>query len=383
MLKRLFIKDYKNTKDNNVRNKYGIVSGMYGIVSNLILTIIKLITGVITNSVSIIADGINNLTDTLSSILTIIGFKLSNRKPNQKHPYGYARYEYITGYTIAILILVVGVIFLKESIIKIFKPTNLIINKLTFIILIISIIIKITQMIVYLDFAKTIKSNTLKTSAIDTRNDIITTITILVSMIIMKIFKINLDGYLGLVVSIFIISSGITMLLENVEPILGIVPTKKRVNKISKKLLSYDGVQDIHGLVIHNYGVHNDFVTVHVEVDSSMNMIEAHDLMDIIENDFKEEFGIDLTIHMDPVIIGNKEIDNLKKEIEKYLHKLNKELKIHDFRITTGRRHTKVIFDCVVPYECDYNEEYLIMYLKEKINDEKYRYIIEIDRPFC
>jgi len=383
MLKKLFIKDYKNINDNNIRNKYGLVAGIYGIISNIILTIIKLITGVISGSVSIIADAINNLSDSVTSILTIVGFKLSNRKPNRKHPYGYARYEYITGYTISLLILIIGIVFFKESIEKIFNPTKLIINDITFIVLIVSILIKYTQIIVYSDFSKIIQSNTLKTNVIDSRNDIISTLTILFSMIIMKIFNINIDGYISLLVSIFIIISAIKMLIEILEPIIGIIPTKERVEFIENKLLSYDSVKGIHGLVIHNYGVHNDFITVHVEVDSNMNMIEAHDLIDIIENDFKEELGIDLTIHMDPIIIGNKELDDLKNKIENLLVQLNSNLKIHDFRITNGKKHKKILFDCVVPYETEYTEEYLINYLKENIKNENHKYIIEIDRPFC
>lgn len=384
MLKQIFIKNYKDIENPKVRNKYGKVAGIFGIISNLILGIIKLIIGFISNSVSIMADAINNLSDMLSSILTIIGFKLASKKPNHEHPYGYARYEYVSGFAIAILMLIMGLIFAKESITKIIHPEELIINNTTFLILFIAIVGKACQMFVYLDFSKTIESNTLKTSAVDTRNDIISTTAILISMIIMKKFNINIDGYLGLVVSLFVIYSSLQMVKEVLEPIIGIVPTKEQVNEITQRILSYDYVQGIHDLVIHNYGVHNDFVTVHVEIDSKMDMLKAHDLMDNIENDFRENLGISLTIHMDPVVLGNEKVDKLKQLIVSTIHKLDNSLEIHDFRIVEGTTHTNILFDCVVPYEKDYTAENIREYLNNNIkSEEKYYYVIEIDRPYC
>lgn len=384
MLKQIFIKNYKDIENPKVRNKYGKVAGIFGIISNLILGIIKLIIGFISNSVSIMADAVNNLSDMLSSILTIIGFKLASKKPNHEHPYGYARYEYVSGFAIAILMLIMGLIFAKESITKIIHPEELIINNTTFLILFIAIVGKACQMFVYLDFSKTIESNTLKTSAVDTRNDIISTTAILISMIIMKKFNINIDGYLGLVVSLFVIYSSLQMVKEVLEPIIGIVPTKEQVNEITQRILSYDYVQGIHDLVIHNYGVHNDFVTVHVEIDSKMDMLKAHDLMDNIENDFRENLGISLTIHMDPVVLGNEKVDKLKQLIVSTIHKLDNSLEIHDFRIVEGTTHTNILFDCVVPYEKDYTAENIREYLNNNIkSEEKYYYVIEIDRPYC
>lgn len=385
MLKKLFIKNYKNVDDPVVRNKYGKVAGIFGIVSNFILGIIKLIIGFVSNSVSIIADAVNNISDMASSILTIVGFKLASKKPDHKHPYGYARYEYISGFVIAILMFLMGLVFAKESIIKIIYPEELIINTVTFVVLLIAIFGKLIQMFVYKDFAKTINSNTLKTASIDTRNDIMSTSAIFISMIIMKVFNINIDGFLGLFVSLFVIYSSIKMIKEGLEPIIGIIPTKEYVKEIKDKLLSYEYVIGIHDLVIHNYGVHNDFITVHIEIDSKMNMIEAHDLMDIIENEFKEEKGIDLTIHMDPVIVGDPKVDKLKNKVIKVIKDLDKDLEIHDFRIVEGTTHTNILFDCVVPYEKNYSKDDLIKYLSENVKNKKMKYcfVIEIDRPFC
>lgn len=384
MLKRLFIKDYKNTSDPNVRNAYGKVAGVFGIFTNLILGIIKFIIGIISNSVSIMADAINNIADTASSVLTLIGFKLANKKPDKEHPYGYARYEYISGFVIALLMFIMGLTFAKESILKIFNPEELTINTVTYVILIIAIAAKLIQMFVYLNFSKAINSNTLKTNAVDTRNDIISTTTILISMIIMGIFNINIDGYLGLVVSGLIIYSSIGLIREVLEPIIGIVPTEERIEEVTKKLLSYDCVRGIHDLRIHNYGVHNDFITVHVEINSDMNMIKAHDLMDNIEKDFKKDLGTDLTIHMDPVDINNPIANKLYDLVKQGLLTFDIELEMHDFRIVEGPTHTNILFDVIIPFEKNYTIEEITEHLNKQIIPEKgnYYYVINLDRPY-
>ena len=385
MLKKLFIKDYTNTNDPNVRNQYGKVAGIFGIITNLILGIVKLIIGNISHSVSIMADAINNISDTATSILTLIGFKLSSKKPDKKHPYGYARYEYVAGLVIAILMFIMGISFVKESIINMFNPEDIVINGVTYIVIIIAVLGKFMQMMVYLNFAKAINSNTLKTTALETRNDIISTSAILVSMIIMSVFKINIDAFLGIAVSGLIVYSSINMIKEVLEPIIGIIPTEERVEEITKKLLSYEYVEGIHDLVIHNYGVHNDFVTVHVEIKSNMDIMKAHDLMDNIEKDFKDEMGIGLTIHMDPIEVGNPKVDALQSKVIEVIHQLDGALKIHDFRIVEGITHTNILFDCIVPYEKNYTEEEIRIYLSDSIKPEKkvYYYVIEVERPYC
>lgn len=385
MLKKLFIKDYTNISDPNVRNRYGKVAGIFGITTNLVLGIIKLIIGIISNSVSIMADAVNNIADMASATLTIIGFKLSNKKPDKEHPYGYARYEYVAGLVIGILMLIMGLTFAKESITKIFNPEELVINSITFVILGTAILGKIVQMLVYLDFAKSIDSNTLKANAIDARNDIISSTAIFISMIIMRIFNINIDGLLGLCVSGFVIFSSINTIKEVLEPIIGIIPTEERTNQITKKLLSYDCVLGIHDLVLHNYGVNNDFVTVHIEVNADMEILKAHDLMDNIEKDFKEQLGIDLTVHMDPIETNNEYVNKLNELVTKSLATLDQDLKIHDFRIVEGITHTNILFDCVVPYEKNYTLDEIKTHLTNTIIPEKetYYYVINIDRPYC
>ena len=301
MIKKLFIKNYKDTKNPEVRNRYGIVSGVFGIITNFILFLIKFIIGIISNSITIMADAFNNLSDSGSCIITILGFKLSNKPPDKEHPYGHKRYEYITAMIIALLIFSMGILFLKTSVDKMFNPEIISINYLKYIILLVAIIGKIIQMFVYYDFAKAIDSNTIKGNAIDARNDIISTASVLVASMIMGITKINLDAYFGFVVSIFILISALKMLKDTINPLLGIVPDDEKVRFIRKKILSYDGVYGIHDLVIHNYGVGSDFVTVHIEVNSSINIVDGHNIVDNIEKDFKEKYGIHLTAHIDPI----------------------------------------------------------------------------------
>lgn len=384
MLKQLVIKDYKNTQDSVVRQRYANVAGVFGIVSNLVIGVAKLVVGTASHSVSIIADATNSLSDCATSILTIVGFKLASKKPDHEHPYGHARYEYVVGFVIALFMLTMGLLFAKESVCKILWPQELSISVVTYVMLALAILVKVAQMVVYKDFAKAIDSNTLQANAEDTRNDIISTFAILVAMVIMGVFKVNVDGWLGLCVSIFVIISSIKTLQEELEPIIGIVPTPQRVKEITDALMSYDVVRGIHDLAIHNYGVHNDFVTVHVEVDASMSMLEAHDKIDNIERDFRNKMGIALTIHMDPVIVGDPKMDALMAQIGEKLQKLDPTLHFHDIRMVDGPSHTNVVLDCEVPQDKNYTSEFLANYLSENVkwNTQLY-FIVEIDRPLC
>jgi len=381
MLEKIFIKNYEDVNNSEVRNKYAIISGFFGIITNTLLAILKLIIGLLSHSISIVADAINNLSDMISSILTVIGFKISNKKADKHHPYGHARYEYILGVLISFLMLEFGLVFAYESINKIINPQELNISFYVYIILIVSIILKVLQMRVYSRYSKLINSKTLKAASIDTRNDILSTSVILLAMIIMGLFNINIDGYLGLIVSLFVIYSSVNTLIEAIEPLVGVRPSKKQVSEIKKKLLSYNYVLGIHGLMIHNYGVLNDFVTVHVEIDAHLSMVRAHDLIDKIENDFKNEMNTIITIHVDPVIIGNKKLNELKDNILLSIKELDKRIKINDFRVLHGKDKKIVLFDALVPFECNLDYNNLEEYLSNKYSD--YDFDIEIERPYC
>lgn len=385
MLKKIFIKNYKDVDNPKVRNRYGIVAGAFGIVTNIILFVIKFVIGIFSNSITIIADAFNNLSDSFSSILTIIGFKLSNKPADKEHPYGHARYEQITGILVSFLILAMGVLFTKSSIEKIINPEDISLTFVTYLILIIAIIGKFMQMCVYKDFSKAINSETIKANAIDARNDIISTTAVLIAMVIMGIFKVNLDAYMGLIVSIFIIISAWKTINEAISPMLGVPPTDEQVKSIEEKIKSYEGVAGIHDLMVHNYGPGRDFATVHVEIPADMNILVAHDLMDNIERDFREKLNINLTIHMDPLELENEYVSKLHSEVKKILNDFDKEITFHDFRVVKGNSHTNIIFDIVVPFDKNYTEEDFQKILQENLKDEKQKYyfVLTIDRPFC
>ena len=371
-------------KDPKLRTRYATRVGVFGIVSNLLLGVMKIVIGMMTGSIGIMADAVNNISDCASSGLTIVGFTLAEKKPDREHPYGHARYEYLFGFAIGIVMLLTGAMFAKESIQKIITPQDLSITLPTFLTLALAILVKLMQMLLYLKVGRTIGSPALKASAADSRNDMITTGGILVAMVVMRITGINIDGLVGLAVSVFVIISSIQTIKDQIAPLIGIKPTRERVKMISDKILSYPGVLGIHDLVLHNYGVHNDFVTVHVEVDSARSIVDIHDIVDKIEMDFKEELGISITIHMDPVEVGNQKLDDIKALIGEALNRLDPELTFHDVRMVDGKDQTKVIFDCVVPPDKQYDSETLVSYLKQEVRYScNLDYVVEIDIPFC
>lgn len=384
MLKEIFIKDYKNTNDSQVRDRYITVAGIFGLVTNFLLGTMKIIIGMLSGSISIMADAVNNLSDCASIGLTIAGSKLAKRLPDSDHPYGHARYEFIFGFAVGELMLIMGLMFAKESISKIINPQDLDLSLITFIILGLAILVKLMQMILYRKYGKAVDSNALKANSEDARNDIVSTSGILVALIIMKVLNINLDGFIGLAVSIFVVISSIGTIKDQIEPIIGIKPTAERVRLITEKLKSYPVVLGIHDLVLHNYGVHNDYVTVHVEVDASRSALEVHDLIDNIENDFRGTLCTELTIHMDPVVVGNPKFDEIKKQVGKALKELDPELEFHDMRFVDGPTHTNVVFDCVVSPEKHYSKKMISDYLAEHVkSDSKLNFVVEIDIPYC
>lgn len=383
MLSKIFIKNCEDCSNNEVRFQYAKLVGILGIITNLFLSIIKIVIGLMSNSISIITDAVNSSTDFVLSVFTIVGFKLSNKKPTKNHPYGYARYEYVCGFVISLSMFLVGLMFAKKSFAGIYDKETPIITSLTYIVLIISIIIKYVQMKIYMNFSNKINSKVLSAISIDSRNDIISSIGILLSTIFVSEFNINIDGYIGLLVSIIVIYSSIKMIKEVLNQIIGSIPDKDYVIKIKEKLLSYEYIEGIHDLVIHDYGVNNNFVTVHVEMNSNINMLFAHSIIDNIESEFKK-LGIYLTIHIDPIVVGNFKIDKLKCNIKNILKNLDSDLDIYDFRIVDKSTHTDIIFSCVVPYEKEYSSVDITNYLKKSIIDEekKYCYEVKIDRPF-
>ncbi|MEG1923113.1 MAG: cation diffusion facilitator family transporter [Clostridia bacterium] len=384
LIKKCFIKDYKNTENALVRVRYGIVAGILGIISNSILFLLKIVVGVIGNSITIIADAINNLSDAGSSVVTVCGFKMSARPADKEHPYGHARYEYITALIVAFIVLAIGILLGKSSIEKIISPEAIETTIFTYVVLGLAIVMKIWQMLLYIDFGKSINSTVLKACSEDSRNDVLTTTAVLLATIIMDLFDINIDGYVGLAVSMFIVISTIKLVKETIDPLLGVVPDKDVVNKLKVEILNYDGVLGIHDLILHSYGAAHCFAVVHVEVSAKDNILKSHDLMDNIERDIKEKMNITLSIHMDPVETDNKKINEMKEKVANALTLYNPQITIHDFRVVSGVTHTNVLFDAATPFGTDVNEEDIEKIALKAIDDgvTKYYFVINLDKSY-
>lgn len=387
-VRKLFVKDYQDTQNPKVRTRYGLSAGIFGIISNAILFAFKLAIGLIGNSITIIADAINNLSDAGSSVVTLVGFKLSATPPDKDHPFGHARYEYIASLLVSVVVLFIGIMLFKSSIEKCITPEQVTVSVYTYVVLGVAIVMKLVQMLIYLDFSKAIGSGALKASAADSRNDVLTTLAVLVSTIVIDVAgdkispKVSVDGIMGIAVSVFIIVSSLLLLKDAMSPILGEKPPKELVDKITAKILSYDGVIGVHDLVVHSYGASHCFVVAHVEVPANVEITKSHDVIDNIEHDFWNEMHIRLNIHMDPVDTENADLAVLKLRAQNALSALDENLSLHDFRIVSGHTHTNMLFDVVIPYDSKITLDDVQEAMKKEFgNDEiKYFFIIDVDR---
>lgn len=349
--KKLFIKDYASTGKPEVRTRYGIAAGVFGICSNAVICALKLVVGIIGGSVTVIADAVNNLSDAGSSAVTVAGFKLASRPADREHPYGHARYEYISALVVAVIILIIGVLLCKSSVEKMISPEEVTIDVWTYAVLAFSIVMKLLQMAIYLDFAKSISSGALKASAADSRNDVIATSAVLVAAIVMDITGVNVDAYFGLAVSVFIVATSFKYILEAANPLLGTRPPEEVVAELKAEILAYDGVIGVHDLAVHSYGEGRYFAVAHLEVPARDNLMFAHDLADNIEREVREKTGIMLTLHLDPIDTDDAELEVLKERCEKVLESFDEGLSLHDFRLVRGATHTNIIFDVEMPFE--------------------------------
>lgn len=387
-IRKLFIKDYQDTQNPKVRFRYGLVAGIFGIISNALLCVFKLIVGVVGNSITIIADAINNLSDAGSSVVTLVGFKLSATPPDNDHPFGHARYEYITSLLVSVTVLFIGILLLKSSIEKCITTEEVSVSVYTYVVLGVAIAMKLVQMLIYLDFSKAINSGALKASAADSRNDVLATVAVLISTIVIDVAgdkispKVSVDGIMGIAVSAFIIVSSILLIKEAMSPILGEKPPKELVDKITAKILSYDGVIGVHDLVVHSYGENHCFVVAHVEVPADVDITKSHDVIDNIEHDFWNEMHVRITIHMDPVDTKNKQLAVLKLRAQNAIANLDENLSLHDFRLVSGQTHTNMLFDVVIPYGSKITLDDVKDALKKEFGNDpvKYFFVIDMDR---
>lgn len=372
------------SETSDKRVKYGMTAGILGIVSNVVLCAAKLIVGFIGNSITIIADAVNNLSDAASSVITVFGFRISARPADKEHPFGHHRYEQISALIVAILVLAIGVLLGKSSIEKIITPEETAVTALTYIVLAVAIVLKIGQMAMYLYFSKKISSDFLRAAAADSRNDCLSTGAVLIAAIVTDVAGVNIDGYMGLAVSLFIVVSSLLLIKDTVSPLLGEPPTKEFVENVRKKLMSYDGVLGIHDLMVHNYGATSStYVSVHVEVDARGDIMKAHDMIDNIERDFRKE-GLNLTVHMDPVETDNPEVSLNLDRAREILSSMNAGLSLHDFRMVIGDTHTNILFDVVIPFDSKVTPKEIEKAFADAYADEgkQYFFIINYDRSY-
>lgn len=381
---RIFVKDYENTKDPQVRERYGKFAGVVGILSNVILCAAKILVGIISGSIAIIADGINNLADASSSIITLAGFKLSSMPEDKEHPYGHARIEYISGMIVSVLIVVVGIELIKSSADKIMHPSPLEFSWSIIVVLLLAIAIKIWQALFNINIGKRINSLTLTATGTDSRNDVVATTVVLISIIVGKLTGLQIDGYMGCLVALFIIWSGIGLVKETMSPLLGEAPDPELVNAISDMALSYDGVLGIHDLVVHNYGPGRIFASIHIEVDAEADMMESHDMIDNIEREMAKKLHIEITGHLDPVRTNDPVVKKMVQLTSEVAAQIDGVSNIHDLRIVTGPTHTNVIFDTVVASNCtlSYKEIHEAFQEAVKTEGDNYFVVINFDKPY-
>lgn len=384
LLVKLFIKDSENYSDKKVRTSYGVLSSITGIVLNLILAGAKYAAGVISGSISITADAINNLSDAGSSIVSFFGVKISAKPPDKDHPYGHGRVEYISAFIVSFFVLFMGVELFKDSVDKIIHPEPVKFSFLSLAILVISILCKLWLGVFNKNLGKKINSAPMMAVMKDSFSDCLTTGVAAISIIVSAFSDINIDGYLGIVVAVFIFIAGFDILRETLGDILGRPPEAEFVEEITQKIMSYPHVCGVHDMIIHDYGPSCRFASVHAEVPSDEDIMELHDIIDGIERDIYNEYGMLTSIHMDPVVINDERINELRKMTQDAVERIDERLSIHDFRVVEGPSHTNLIFDTLLPSDMKCHDREICQKIEDEISkiDERFFCVITIDHAF-
>jgi len=378
LLLRLFVKDHKNTANSAVRAAIGTLAGLTGIVCNLLLAAAKLILGWIVGSVAIIADGANNLTDGASSLVTFLGFRMAQHPADKEHPYGHARYEYLSGLTVAVLILFVGLELVKSSFDKIFHPVSAPISPAVIGILLLTAAVKLWMAGFYNTLGRKIDSVTLRAAATDSRNDILATMAVLAGCLVQYFFTIDIDGYIGLAMAGFILYSGIGVARSTVSPLLGQQADKALVDRIGKLILSHEPVLGIHDLLVHDYGPGQCYASVHVELSAEQDPLLCHDIIDDIEWDALQELNVHLVIHYDPVVQNDEEQNEMQQTVMQILADMDPRLSLHDFRLVRGATQNKLVFDLSVPYSMANSHSWIKSQIDNALCDREKDYLTVI-----
>ena len=356
LLASIFIKD-KDLKSGETRRKYGLLCGACGIFLNLVLFGLKLFVGTLTGSVAVTADAVNNISDAGSSLVTMVGFRLAGKKPDPEHPFGHGRIEYISGLIVAMLIFVMGFELLSSSFDAITDPKPTELSFASVAILVISVAVKLYMFFYNRAIGKKIGSAAMVATASDSIGDAIATAAVLVSLAIMHFTDWMIDGYIGILVACFILFAGYRAAKETIEPLLGMRPEKELVDELEKLILSYKPITGMHDLILHDYGPGRRFLSLHAEVPMDEDILFVHDVIDNVEIEIFNRYGIETVIHMDPINTRDERLNEIKGIVFGVLNEFHENLKAHDFRIVPGPTHTNIVFDIVVPADCKTDAE--------------------------
>ena len=379
LLSRIFIKDASNVQQPSVRQAYGVLCGAVGIFLNLCLFAGKFIAGTVSNSIAITADAFNNLSDAGSSIITLIGFRMAGQKPDPAHPFGHGRIEYISGLMVSMLITLMGLELLKSSFTKIIHPEELAFSPVIIVILSASILVKCYMYLYNRQIGKKINSTAMSATAADSLSDSIATAVVLVSTLTSHFTGLDVDGWCGLAVGLFICYTGYNAAKDTISPLLGQAPDKEFVQQVNDIVMAHQGVLGIHDLIVHNYGPGRVLISLHAEVPADGDILTLHDMIDTIEHELRSTLNCHAVIHMDPICVNDKDTERLRELVKNYLLEISPDLTMHDFRIVAGPTHTNLIFDVVAPYGFSLSDEDLIQLINDKIHADNPQYFTVID----
>lgn len=379
-----FIKDSENIKDPAVRRKYGSLCSSVGIGLNICLFIGKYLAGVLSGSIAIMADAFNNLSDAGSSLITLIGFKFAGMKPDAEHPFGHGRIEYISGLAVSAAIILMGVELAKSSVSKILSPTPVEMNALAIVILVVSVCVKFYMCSYNRFVGRQIDSAAMKATATDSLSDAVATSVVLLAMLVLKFTGVNVDGWCGAMVALFILYAGYSAAKDTLSPLLGQPPEEELINQIRDIALSHSEIVGIHDLVVHDYGPGRLMISLHGEVPGDGNIFELHDVIDQAEKELKEKLGCDAVIHMDPIATNDDEVKSVRQCVADLVKEINGDLSIHDFRMVKGPTHTNLIFDVVVPFQLKLSDREVADEITRRVREkwENYYAVIEIDHSY-
>ena len=383
---RCFIKRPDDVKDAAVRTAYGNLASLVGMACNLLLCLGKLAAGTLFGSIAIMADALNNLSDASSNVVSLVGFRLAAKGPDEKHPYGHARYEYLAGLVVSVTILAIGLSLLKESALKVLHPTPVVFSWLSIGVLAASILVKLWLSGFNRAVGKKINSETLMATAADSRNDVLTTGAVLLSTILCSLTGYGIiDGIMGVGVAAFILWSGWGLVMDTLSPLLGESPSPELVEHIERTVMSYPGVLGVHDLMVHDYGPGHQFASLHVEFPAETDPLTAHDVIDNIENDFLKKDRLQVTIHYDPIVTADASVGVLRARLKEHARQLDPRLSIHDLRIVPGDSHTNVLFDLVFPagYTGDIDQMLAKMCQFVKEQDPKYCCVVKVEQSYA